>query len=65
MNACRRALRLIVIMTLLEDCVYSCTELAIVLHVSRQTIRKDLRDLQGEPLYFPLMYSRDGWRKMR
>lgn len=65
MNACRRALRLIVIMTLLEDRVYSCTELAIVLHVSRQTIRKDLRDLQGEPLYFPLMYSRDGWRKMR
>jgi predicted DNA-binding transcriptional regulator YafY len=63
-SPCYRALRLIVLMTLLDDRGFSTAELAIVLKVSRRTIRRDLDTIQGEPLYYPLTYDRDFWRKM-
>ena len=59
-----RALRLIRLMALLDDRGFSTAELAIVLKVSRRTIRRDLDAIQGEPLYYPLTYERDFWRKM-
>jgi predicted DNA-binding transcriptional regulator YafY len=64
MNACRRALRLLILMVLLEDRPYTSAELAVVLCVTRRTITKDLRDLQGEPLYYPLVCDRNRWRRM-
>jgi len=63
-GACYRALRLIRLMTLLDDRGFSTVELAVILKVSRRTIRRDLGVIQGEPLYYPLMYERDFWRKM-
>jgi predicted DNA-binding transcriptional regulator YafY len=63
-SACYRALRLIRMMSLLDDRGFSTAELAIVLKVSRRTVRRDLSVIQGEPLYYPLTYERDFWRKM-
>jgi DeoR/GlpR family transcriptional regulator of sugar metabolism len=51
-------------MSLLNDRGFSTAELAIVLKVSRRTIRRDLGVIQGEPLYYPVVYERDFWRKM-
>ena len=64
MNSCYRALRLIRLMSLLNERGFSTAELAIVLKVSRRTIRRDLGAIQGEPLYYALTYERDFWRKM-
>ena len=63
-SACYRALRLIRLMSLLNDRGFSTAELAIALKVCRRTIRRDLAAIQGEPLYYPLTYERDFWRKM-
>jgi predicted DNA-binding transcriptional regulator YafY len=63
-SSCYRALRLIMLMSLLDDRGFSTAELAIVLKVSRRTVRRDLNVIQGEPLYYPLTYDRDFWRKM-
>jgi len=63
-SACYRALRLIRLMALLDDRGFSTVELAVILRVSRRTIRRDLGAIQGEPLYYPLTYERDFWRKM-
>jgi DeoR/GlpR family transcriptional regulator of sugar metabolism len=51
-------------MALLDDRGFSTVELAVILRVSRRTIRRDLNVIQGEPLYYPLTYERDFWRKM-
>jgi len=59
-----RAARLIQIMQALKERCYSTEELAERFGVSPRTIRKDLLDIQGEPLYFPVI-SRYVWQEIK
>ncbi|MBM3708759.1 MAG: HTH domain-containing protein [Actinobacteria bacterium] len=50
-----RAIRLLQILRLLKDRPHSVAELAAACGVSERTARRDLLDLQGEPIYAPLL----------
>jgi len=51
----KRAVRLLYIVQLLNDRPMTTNELAQRCEVSERTIRKDMLDLQGNPLYLPLI----------
>ena len=63
-HACR-AVRLLQLIRLLRDRWYSVAELADALSVSPRTVRRDLLDMQDEPLRLPLCEARGRWRMMR
>lgn len=51
----RKAIRLVKLITVFQSRrVYSVADLAIMLSVHRNTVRRYLADLQGEELRFPL-----------
>ena len=60
-----RAVRLLYIVDLLRDEPHTVEELADKCNVATRTIYKDLQDLQGEPLYKPLVLRvRREWSMM-
>lgn len=63
-NACARAVRLIEMIRLLEARGWRKRELAKRLGIGLRTIERDLLDIQGEPLYVPLVQDRGRWRVM-
>jgi len=64
MAAPNRAVRLVALMRLLDDRCYTTDELAEEFGVSARTIRRDLLDLQGEPLFYPLT-TKVIWQSLR
>jgi len=63
MNSCSRAFRLIELMRLLNQRCYTTEELAEHFGVSERTIQRDLLDIQGEPLRYPVI-NRQVWQSM-
>lgn len=63
----KRAVRLLYILDLLRSGRgYTVAELAAECDVAERTIYDDLKDLQGEPLYMPLIKRiRREWRVMQ
>ena len=62
-DAMKRAVRLLRIIELLRERAHTTDELADRLRVSQRTIQRDLADLQGDPLYAPLVcQTRQTWR---
>jgi len=59
-----RATRLLMLMRLLSQRSWTTAELAQRLEVSRQTIYRDLFELQLEPLCFPPVSEDGRWRRM-
>ena len=60
-----RAARFLQLIWLLESRAYRPTELAAICGVSVRTIRRDLLELQMEPLRQPLVSERGFWRILR
>jgi len=60
-----RAARFLQLIWLLESRAYRPTELAAICGVSVRTIRRDLLELQMEPLRQPLVSERGCWRILR
>ena len=62
-TAMSRAVRLVAILEALRDRPQTTKELATRFEVTPRTIRRDLVELQGEPLYAPLVLERvSEWR---